>query len=289
MSTKSLNIRVVKEFFGISALKILTFITAALLFIFIYIIVSKGYSVISWEFVSESPRRFMTEGGIFPAIVGTFWLTIISVTIALPFGVFTAVYLTSYAKPYWFVKSLRITISTLAAIPSIIYGLFGMAIFVVYFNFDVSILSGSLTLAVLVLPIIINNTEEALKTIPSEFRDASLSLGASERQTILRVLLPAALPNILTGVILAIGRVAGETAPILFTAATFYTRHLPSSLSDEVMALPYHIYALMTEGSHPDKQVPIAYGTALVLLGFVLIVSSSAIYFRYRIRKNRDW
>ena len=289
MSVKSINLRAVKQFLGMSVLNILTATTAIILFIFIYIIVSKGYSVISWEFISESPRRFMTEGGIFPAIVGTLWLTVISVLIALPFGVFTAVYLTSYARPYWFVKSLRVTISTLAAIPSIIYGLFGMAIFVVYFKLDVSIISGSLTLAVLILPIIINNTEEALKTIPPEFRDASLSLGASERQTILKVLLPAALPNILTGVILAIGRVAGETAPILFTAATFYTRNLPSSLSDEVMALPYHIYALMTEGAHPDKQVPIAYGTALVLLAFVIILSSTSIYFRYRIRKKRDW
>ncbi|MBN2789948.1 MAG: phosphate ABC transporter permease PstA [Candidatus Delongbacteria bacterium] len=281
--------RSLKQFLGVSTLNLLTFTTGIFLFIFIYIIVSKGYGVISWEFVSEMPRKFMTEGGIFPAIVGTLWLTLISVLIALPFGVFTAVYLTSYARPYWFVKSLRVTISTLAAIPSIIYGLFGMAVFVIYFEFDVSIISGSLTLAVLILPIIINNTEEALKTIPPEFRDASLSLGASERQTILKVLLPAALPNILTGVILAIGRVAGETAPILFTAATFYSRRLPNSLSDEVMALPYHIYALMTEGSHPDKQVPIAYGTALVLLAFVIIVSSASVYFRYRIRKNRDW
>jgi len=284
-----MNMRNVKQFAGLSALHLMTFLTASVLFIFITIILYKGSGVLSWEFISESPRKFMTEGGIFPAIVGTFWLTMISVLISLPFGVMTAVYLTSFARPYWLVRSLRVTISTLAAVPSIIYGLFGMAVFVIYFGFDVSILSGSLTLAVLILPIIINNTEEALKTAPPEFRDASLSLGASERQTILKVLLPAALPNILTGVILAVGRVAGETAPILFTAATFYTRRLPDSLSDEVMALPYHIYALMTEGSHPDKQVPIAYGTALVLLIFVILISSTSIYFRYRIRKKREW
>jgi phosphate transport system permease protein len=195
----------------------------------------------------------------------------------------------SYGKPAWFVKAVRIAINTLAGVPSIIYGLFGMAVFVQLMQMDVSILAGSLTLAILALPVIINASEEALRSVPHDFREASLALGATERQTILRILLPTALPNILTGTIISIGRVAGETAPILFTAATFYTRHLPTSVMDEVMALPYHIYALMTEGAHADKQVPIAYGTAVVLLALVLIVSTLAIIIRYNIRKKRKW
>jgi phosphate transport system permease protein len=174
-------------------------------------------------------------------------------------------------------------------VPSIIYGLFGLTVFVRLFNFGVSLLSGALTLGVLALPVIINASEEAIRSVPEDFRDASLALGATKRQTILRVILPTALPNILTGAIISIGRVAGETAPIMFTAATFYTRLLPKSAMDEVMALPYHIYALMTEGAHPAKQVPMAYGTAVVLLALVLLVSTVAIVIRYRIRKKRKW
>ncbi|MBN2830533.1 MAG: ABC transporter permease subunit, partial [Candidatus Cloacimonetes bacterium] len=182
-----------------------------------------------------------------------------------------------------------VAVNTLAGIPSIIYGLFGMTIFVNLFKFDVCILSGSLTLGILALPVIINTSEEAIRQLPLDFWEASLALGATPRQTITRVILPAALPNILTGTIISIGRVAGETAPILFTAATFFTRQLPSTIFDEVMALPYHIYALMTEGSHADKQVPIAYGTAVVLLVLVLLISLTAIIIRFNIRKNRRW
>ena len=225
----------------------------------------------------------MTEGGIFPAIVGTFWLTVFSMMVALPLGIFSAIFLTSYAKPAWLVRIVRVAINTLAGVPSIIYGLFGLTVFVRMFHFDVSILSGSLTLGILALPVIINASEEAIRTVPRDFREASLALGATERQTILRVILPTALPNILTGAIISVGRVAGETAPIL------YTRQLPSSAMDEVMALPYHIYALLTEGSHADKQVPIAYGTAVVLLAMVLLISAVAIIIRYNIRKKRKW
>lgn len=278
-----------KQFIGINTLRLFIGITALFLIMFLYVIFSKGGKVVTWSFLTESPRKFMTEGGIFPAIVGTFWLTVISISIALPLGVFTAIYMVSYAKPAWFVKIVRIAVNTLAGVPSIIYGLFGMAIFVQLFKMDVSILAGSLTLAILTLPVIINASEEALRSVPHDFREASLALGATERQTILRVILPTALPNILTGTIISIGRVAGETAPILFTAATFYTRHLPTSIMDEVMVLPYHIYALMTEGAHADKQVPIAYGTAVVLLALVLIVSTVAIIIRYNIRKKRKW
>ena len=281
--------REINQFLGVNFLRLFIGITALFLILFLYVIFSKGGKIVTWSFLTESPRKFMTEGGIFPAIVGTFWLTVISIAIALPLGVFTAIYMVSYAKPAWFVKAVRIAVNTLAGVPSIIYGLFGMAVFVQLLRMDVSILAGSFTLAILALPVIINASEEALRSVPHDFREASLALGATERQTILRVLLPTALPNILTGTIISIGRVAGETAPILFTAATFYTRHLPNSVMDEVMVLPYHIYALMTEGAHADKQVPIAYGTAVVLLALVLIVSTVAIIIRYNIRKKRKW
>lgn len=281
--------RELKQFIGINTLRIFIIITALFLLLFLYVIFNKGGRMISWSFLSESPRQFMTEGGIFPAIMGTFLLTVFSILIALPLGVFTAIYMVSFGKPYWFVKIVRIAVNTLAGVPSIIFGLFGMAVFVQLMQLDVSILSGSLTLAILALPLIINGSEEALRSVPHDFREASLALGATERQTILRVLLPTALPNIMTGTIISIGRVAGETAPILFTAATFYTRHLPTSVMDEVMALPYHIYALMTEGAHADKQVPIAYGTAVVLMALVLFISTLAIIIRYKIRKNRKW
>jgi len=284
-----MNKRKIKALIGINTLRSFTIITSLFLIIFLIVIFSKGAKVLSWSFLTESPKKFMTEGGIYPAIVGTFWLTFLSIGFALPLGIFTAIFLTSYAKPFWLVRIVRVAINTLAGVPSIIYGLFGLTVFVQMLKFDVSILSGALTLGVLALPVIINASEEALRSVPTDFREASLALGATERQTILKVILPTALPSILTGTIISIGRVAGETAPILFTAATFYTRKLPTSIMDEVMVLPYHIYALMTEGTHADKQVPIAYGTAVVLLMLVLLVSTVAVIIRYRIRKKRKW
>jgi len=284
-----INTREIKQIIGVTTLRIFIAITTVFLLIFLWVIFSEGGKMITWSFLTESPRKYMTEGGIFPAIVGTFWLTILSIVIAFPLGVLTAIYMVSYVKPAWFVKIVRIAVNTLAGVPSIIYGLFGMAIFVQFFRMDVSILAGSLSLSILALPVMINASEEALRSVPHDFREASLALGATERQTILRVILTTALPNILTGAIISIGRVAGETAPIMFTAATFYTRHLPTSVMDEVMALPYHIYALMTEGAHADKQVPIAYGTAVVLLAMVLLVSAIAIIIRFNIRKKRKW
>ncbi len=281
--------RKIKNHIGICILGIMLLLTAVFLIIFLARIFHMGHSVISWEFITSPPRDAMTAGGIYPAIVGTFWLTVGSIAVALPLGILTAIYLVSYGKPRWFVKIVKIAINTLAGVPSIIYGLFGMAIFVNLMKMDVSLLAGSLTLAVLALPVIINAAEEAMRGVPHEFREASLALGATERQTILRVILPTAFPNILTGTIISIGRVAGETAPIMFTAATFYSRRLPQTPFDEVMALPYHIYALMTEGTHAAKQVPIAYGTALVLMFLVLSISAIAITIRYKIRKTRKW
>lgn len=264
-------------------------LTAVFLALFLARMFSQGARVLSWEFIFTAPRDAMRAGGIYPALVGTFLLTALAMLVALPLGIFTAVWLTNYGRPVWLVSILRVAINTLAGTPSIIFGLFGMAVFANLLGFDISLLSGGLTLAILALPVIINNTEQALRGVPADFREASLALGATTRQTISRVLLPTALPNILTGAIISIGRVAGETAPIMFTAATFYSRQLPRGLSDEVMALPYHIYALMTEGTHPAQQAPIAYGTALVLLLLVIAVSAVAIFIRASIRRKRQW
>ncbi|MEO0091110.1 MAG: phosphate ABC transporter permease PstA [candidate division WOR-3 bacterium] len=269
--------------------RIALLISILFLLIFLVMIFAKGSKVLSLSFLTQAPKEGMTAGGIFPAILGTFYLVILTIIVALPLGVFAAIYLSEYAKPGYLVNTIRTAINTLAGVPSIVFGLFGLAIFVNLFGFGVSILSGSLTLAILILPIIINASEEAIKTVPDSFRQAAYALGATKRQTITKVVLPTALPNILTGAIISVGRAAGETAPILFTAATFYTRKLPTSILDEVMALPYHIYALMTEGTAPREQVPIAYGTAVVLLLLVLSVNLVAIIIRYRIRKRKKW
>ena len=281
--------RKVLNYCGNGLLFLLVGITILVLCIFLVRVFSLGGKVLSWEFLFTAPRNCMQEGGIFPALVGTFWLTIISIGIVIPFGILTAIFLTNYGKPKWLLKVVQIAIDTLAGTPSIIFGLFGMAIFVNFFAMNVSLISGALTLAILALPLFINSYIEAIKSVPFDFYEASLALGATKRQTITKIVLPTAVPNILTGIIVCIGRVAGETAPIMFTAATFYTRHLPESLKDEVMALPYHIYALMTEGTHPETQVPIAYGTAVVLLLLVLGVSAAAVVIRSSIRRKRKW
>jgi len=261
-------------------------LSICLFFIFIFI---QGYGVISWEFLTEAPRDMMTRGGIMPAILGTLYLTLGAVAVAMPLGVLAAVYLSEYAKEGRLLRFLRVGIRCLAGVPSVVFGLFGLGLFVVRFGFGSSILAGSLTLGFLILPTIIGASEEALKAVPQTFREASLGLGVSKWHTTTRIVLPNALPGVLTGAILSIGRAAGETAPIMFTAATFYSRRLPKSLSDEVMALPYHIYALMTEGTHAESQVPIAYGTALVLLLLVLLFSALAIFIRSSIRRKRQW
>jgi phosphate transport system permease protein len=248
----------------------------------IYFIVVRGYKVISWEFLTAAPRAAMTKGGVAPAIVGTFYLTLGSIFFALPLGLACAIYLCEYSPKSVIVNIIRISINNLAGVPSVVFGLFGLAVFVKFFGFGVSILSGSLTLGILVLPSIISAAQESLLAVPQSIREASFAVGATHWQTIKRIVLPAALPGILTGVILSIGRVAGETAPILFTAGTFYMRGYPNSIFSECMALPYHIYALMTEGTHPQKQTAIAYGCSLILLFLVLSVSAIAILIRQK-------
>lgn len=269
---------------GFFSLFLCILVTLFLLGSIIYFIFIRGIQVISWDFLTQVPRNAMTEGGVAPIILGTFYLTLGSMIIAVPLGLACAIYLCEYASNGFAVNIIRISINNLAGVPSVVFGLFGLAVFVNYFGFGVSMLSGSLTLGILALPLIISTAQEALMAVPHSIREASLSLGASKWETIKRIVLPTALPGILTGTILSIGRVAGETAPILFTAAAFYKRGYPKSIFSEVMALPYHIYALMTEGAHPAKQRAIAYGCSLILLFLVLIISAIAIFLRQRQR-----
>ncbi len=255
-------------------------VTVFFLVAIIYFIAIKGVNVISWEFLTQRPHNAMTEGGVAPAIIGSLYVTLAAMLFSFFFGIACAIYLSEYTPKNYTVNLIRISINNLAGVPSVVFGLFGLAVFVKFFNFGVSILAGGLTLGILVLPVIISASQEALLAVPQSLREASLALGATKWQTIKRIVLPAAVPGILTGVILSIGRVAGETAPILFTAAAFYLKGYPKTVFSEVMALPYHIYALMTEGAHPDQQVAIAYGCCLILLCLVLLVSGVAIVIR---------
>ena len=251
-----------------------------LLFWILGFIIYNGIGAISWEFLTTSPKNGMTEGGIFPAIVGTICLVVGSMVVAFPLGVMSAIYTTEYSKKGWIVRIIRIMTNNMAGIPSIVFGLFGMALFVNTMKFGDSIIAGSLTLGLLVLPIIIRTTEEALQSIPDSFRTGSLALGASKLQTIWRIILPMALPKILTGLILSIGRVSGETAPILFTVAAYFLPKLPTSIFDQVMALPYHLYVLATSGTDIEASKPIAYGTALVLIFIVFVMNMLATWLR---------
>ena len=253
--------------------RVLGLLVVALLFWILGFIVFNGIGVISWEFLTSEPTEGMTAGGIFPAIVGTLWLIVGSVIVAFPLGVMSAIYTNEYAGKGWIIRVIRIMTNNLSSIPSIVFGLFGMALFVNTLGFGDSILAGSLTLGLLILPIIIRTTEEALKAVPDSYRTGSLALGASKLQTIWKVVLPAAFPNITTGLILSIGRVSGETAPILFTVAAYFLPKLPSSVFDQVMALPYHLYVIATSGTDIEASRPIAYGTALVLILIVLIMN----------------
>ena len=278
--------RKIKQFFAFFLIYLATITVCLGLFLILFFIFKNGISAISLDFLTKPPTEAMTKGGVFPAIVGTFYLSLGAIIFAFPLGVGAAIYLSEYAKEGKIVHIIRIGINNLAGVPSIIFGLFGLALFVVYFKFGSSILSGSLTLGVLILPIIIQATEEALKAVPQSYREASFALGATKWQTIFKVVLPAALPGILTGTILGISRAAGETAPIMFTAAAFYTPKLPRTIFDEVMALPYHIYVLATSGTHIEETRAIQYGTALVLISLVFLLNLTAIILRVRFRKK---
>jgi len=279
--------RKLKQAFAFSFVRAGIYINILALFVFVVYIVINGYSAISWSFLTEVPREAMTKGGIMPCIVGTLYLSLGSVVVAFPLGVVTAIYLSEYARSVRWVRLIRLGINNLAGVPSVVYGLFGLALFVTFFKFDVSILSGMLTLGAFILPLIIGTAEESLRAVPQTYREASLALGATKWQTIYRVVLPAAFPGMLTGLILGLSRAAGETAPIMFTAAVYYTKNLPESILDDVMALPYHIYVLATAGTHINETRPLQYGTALVLISLVIGMNLIAIIIRYKLQKKR--
>lgn len=253
----------------------------------ILFIASNGFRVISWDFLTLAPSNGMTEGGIAPAILGTIILTLGTAVAVLPLGIGAAIYLAEYARDTWVTRLIRTAIINLAGIPSIVYGLFGLGAFVLFFDMGTSILAGSLTLGLMTLPIVISTAEEAILSVPQEFRTVSLSLGATRWQTIRHKVLPNALPGMLTGVILGLARAAGETAPILFTVAAFYLPELPRSAFDQTMALPYHLYVISTQV--PGMPLDIQYGTALVLLMTVLVFTVTAAVLRSFMRRRQEW
>ena len=282
---KSAVLRRFAEASGFTVMRLAVVIDIAALLGIIGLIIVNAWPALSWEFLTEPPRALMTKGGILPCILGTFCLAAGALVIALPLGVARAVYLHEYSRPSAWVTMTRLSIANLAGVPSIVFGLFGLTFFVVFCGFGVSLLSGILTLAVLSLPIIINTTEAALSQVPQDWREASLALGASRRETTLKVVLPNALPGILTGAILGLARAAGETAAIMYTGSVFFTPKDGVSPFEPVMALPYHIYVLATSGTNIEATRPIQYGTALVLLVLVLLMSSAAIWIRERCRR----
>ena len=251
------------------------------------VIVVRGIGMLSWSFLTTMPSQGMRAGGIFPALVGTLELVGLTILFALPMGVASAIYLTEYAADTWLTRLVRLAIVNLSGVPSVVYGLFGLGLFVIFLRFGTSLLAGALTLSIMILPVIITASEEALRSVPKSFREVSLSLGASHWQTIRHAVLPFAVPGIMTGTILGISRAAGETAPILFTVAAFYLPRLPQSLFDQAMALPYHLYVISTQ--IPNIPASQRYGTALVLLLLVLSLNLLAVVLRTRFRRRRQW
>ena len=278
-----------KEGFFLSLIRTLGFTGAIILVIILFFVGYNGINILSWEFITQPPVDAMTKGGIFPVIVGTILLTALCMIVVIPIGVITAIFLAEYSKPGLLLKTVMMSIYTLAGVPSVVFGLFGLAVFVVAFNFGMSLLAGSLTLAVMILPYIISTSEEAIKAVPYSFKEASLSCGATKWQTIRKVVLPSAMPGILTGGILGTAKVSGETAPIMFTAAAFFTPGVPKSLFEPIMALPYHIYVLATAGTHIEETRPIQYGTALTLIVLVLGMNLLGIILRSRQRIKKAW
>ena len=276
--------------FAFGFFTLLSYLVVAILFVILGFIIIKGGSVISWDFLTKAPEEGMTKGGIFPAIVGTFYLIVGSSIISFPIGIMSGIYMNEYATNGKVVRFIRIMTNNLSGVPSVVFGLFGMSLFVNALGWGDSIIAGSFTLALMSLPLIIRTTEEALKSIDDSFRHGSLALGATKLQTIRRVVLPMAFPNIITGLILAVGRVSGETAPILFTVAAYFLPQLPGSIFDQCMALPYHLYVISTSGTDIEASRGMAYGTALVLIAIVLVVNLLANllrnYFAKKVKMN---
>lgn len=276
--------------FAFGFFTLLSYLVVAILFVILGFIIMKGASVISWDFLTKAPEDGMTKGGIFPAIVGTFYLILGSSIISFPIGIMSGIYMNEYAANGKLVRFIRIMTNNLSGVPSVVFGLFGMSLFVNTLGWGDSIIAGSFTLALMSLPLIIRTTEEALKSIDDSFRHGSLALGATKLQTIRRVVLPMAFPNIITGLILSVGRVSGETAPILFTVAAYFLPQLPGSIFDQCMALPYHLYVISTSGTDIEASRGMAYGTALVLIAIVLVVNLLANllrnYFAKKVKMN---
>ena len=279
--------RKIKQKFGFSLMGFATLITVIPIIAIVLYIFIKGISAISWDFLTTFPTDGVKAGGIYPAIVGTIYLTIFTAIFSVPLGIGAAIYLSEYAPDNRWTRAIRIAIINLAGIPSVVYGLFGLGMFVIFFKLGTSILAGSITLSIMTLPVIISTAEEALRAVPQSFRVISISVGATRWQTIRRIVLPQSLPGIMTGVILGLERAVGETAPILFTAAVFFLPRLPGSPLDPTMALPYHLYVISTQV--PGMPVEIQYGTALVLIVFVLSLNLIASIIRSRARAHRQW
>ncbi|MEJ5313728.1 phosphate ABC transporter permease PstA [Anaerolinea sp.] len=284
---RSLTSARIQQRIGFSLLGLLTFVTVLPVLLIIGFIIVKGAPAISWEFLTAMPRNGMRDGGILPAIIGTFYLTLGTAIFSVPLGIAAAIYISEYAPDNFLTRMIRIAIINLAGIPSVVYGLFGLGLFVLFLRLGTSILAASLTLSIMTLPVIISTAEEALRSVPQAFRTVSISLGATRWQTIWRIVLPQALPGIITGIILGLERAAGETAPILFTGAAFFLPRLPQSPFDATMALPYHIFVIST--SVPGMPIQIQYGTVLVLLVFVLGMNLIATLIRQRARARRQW
>src|SRR3989339_343513 len=275
------------QFMGFNLLRMCFFIVLLTLAVISFDIISKGIKAINWEFISTMPRNGMTEGGILPAIIGTLVVTVITALLSIPLGVGCAIYLNEYASDNKITRLIRMSIRNLSGVPSIVYGLFGVVLFVQLLKLGTCILSSGLTLGLMTLPWTITASEEALKSVPNSYRYGSLALGASKWQSIRTNVLPYAIPGMLTGTILGLARAAGETAPILFTGAAFYLPFLPKSLFSQFMALPYHLYIMSTQHHSISKVRPLAYGTALVLIALVFLINFFAIILRYHLRKRR--
>jgi len=277
----------VREKFAFFILGLITLLVVLPIILTIIYIVKNGIGAISWEFIFQSPRNGMKSGGIFPAIVGTILLVVGTMVFSLPLGILSAIYLVEYAKDNLFTRLIKLSVVNLSGIPSIVYGLFGFTLFVVFLKFGTSILAGSLTLAIMSLPVIITASKEALESVPESFRKISLSLGATKWQTVKYCVLPYAIPGILTGTVLSLSRAAGETAPILFTVAAFYLPRLPRSIFDQVMALPYHLYTISTQV--PNMPSEISFATAFVLIALVFLMNIVSIFLRIHFRKKKQW
>ena len=279
--------RVLVQSLGFTLLGGVAFFTILPIVLVISYIIYMGLPAITWEFLTQFPTNGMRSGGIMPAILGTVYLTMVTTLLCVPLGIAAAIYLAEYAVENKFTRMIRLALITLAGIPSVVYGLFGLGMFVVFFQLGTSILAASLTLSIMTLPVVITTSEEALRSVPQSFRTVSISLGATRWQTIRRIILPESQPGILTGVILGLERAIGETAPILFTGAVFSLPNLPSSLLSPTMALPYHLYVISTQV--PEMPLDIQYGTALVLMMFVLVLNLIATIIRARARAKRQW